>query len=163
MEFAPKKKDNYNIVAMWPHYMILLIVTSNDIPLSPSIALAYYLVPDGSFFGTLNLIHLLLEIGILYCIIEKLISRYLICWKAYQQLSYFVGKRFFHHPTAVLISTHQHPICWDATFFDSIPLRFGSPLIALQLRLDDTFIDPFPSLVSSLRFGKKAFLIHTKL
>ena len=81
--------------------------------------------------------------------VEKPTSCYPICWDA--------------HPIAVSISTHQYPICWDATFFNLILLRFGPPLIALQLRADDTFINPFSSQVGDLRCGEEASSIHTKL
>ena len=50
MELAPKKEDNCNVVAMWPCYVISLVIISNDILVSPPIALAYCLVPNGSFF-----------------------------------------------------------------------------------------------------------------
>ena len=75
----------------------------------------------------------------------------------------FIEKRSLRYPTTVVISTHQHPICWDATFHDSIPLGFGSLLIALQMQADDAFIDLFPSKVGGLRYGKEMSLIYTKL
>ena len=67
----------------------------------------------------------------------------------------FVGKHSLRHPTAVLTSTHQHPICWDATFLDSILLGFRLPLIALQLRADDAFINPFPARSVAYDMAKK--------
>ena len=36
-----------NVVATWPHHMISLIIISNNIPLSPPIALTYHLIPIG--------------------------------------------------------------------------------------------------------------------
>ena len=39
-----------NVVATWPHHVISFIITLNDIPLSPPIALTYHFVPDGSPF-----------------------------------------------------------------------------------------------------------------
>ena len=49
MELTPKKESNYNDMATWLHY-VMLIITFNNILLSPPIALIYHLVPDGSFF-----------------------------------------------------------------------------------------------------------------
>ena len=37
-------------MATWPYHVISLVITSNDISLSPSIAFTYRLVPDGSLF-----------------------------------------------------------------------------------------------------------------
>ena len=39
-----------NVVATWPRHVISLVIIPNNIPLSPPIALAYCLVPDGSLF-----------------------------------------------------------------------------------------------------------------
>ena len=158
-----KKKGNCNVVATWFHHVISLVIPSNDIPLNLPIALTYCLIPDGSLFWYtkphLSIIGNRLPI--------------LHCWEVHKPLSHllrsplaailFVGKRSLHYPTAVLISTHQYPIDWDATFFDSISLGFGSPLIALQLWADDAFINLFLSQVGGLRCGGEASSIHTKL
>ena len=73
-----------------------------------------------------------------------------------------MNQHSLHYPIAVLISTHQHSICWDATFLNLIPLRFGSLFIALQLQADDVIINPFPSQVGGLRYDGEAFSIYTK-
>ena len=49
-ELMPKKKGNCNVVATWPHHVILLVIISNDISLSLPIAFTYCLIPDGSPF-----------------------------------------------------------------------------------------------------------------
>ena len=49
-ELAPKKESNCNVVAMWLHHVISLVIISNDILLSPLIALNHYLVSDSSPF-----------------------------------------------------------------------------------------------------------------
>ena len=41
-ELAPKKEGNCNVVATWPRHVISLVITLNDIPLSPPIALTYH-------------------------------------------------------------------------------------------------------------------------
>ena len=41
-EFAPKIESNCVVVATWPRHVILLVITLNDIPLSPPIALTYH-------------------------------------------------------------------------------------------------------------------------
>ena len=64
------------------YYVISLVITSNDIPLSPPIALAYHLVLDGSPFRYTKP-HL--------SIVEKCTSRYPICWKALHPPSYLLG------------------------------------------------------------------------
>ena len=43
------------------YYMILLVITSNNILLSLPIALTYHIIPDGSSFDIPNLTHLLLR------------------------------------------------------------------------------------------------------
>ena len=153
IELTSKKKVNYNVVATWLCHVILLVIRSNNILLSPPIAFAYCFVPDNSTFWYTKPYSSIVEnwFPILYC------------WKTYQPLFYFVGKCFLCHPTVVLISIYQYPIYWDATFFDSIPLEFGLPLIALQLRNDNAFIDLFSSQVGGLQCGKEASSIHTKL
>ena len=64
------------------YHVILLVITSNNIPLSPSIALAYHLVPDGSPFQYTKLHP---------SVVEKCISRYPICWEALHPSSYLLG------------------------------------------------------------------------
>ena len=128
-------------------HVISLVITSNDIPLNLPIVLTYHLVPDGSPLRLTFLVHQ---------------TSFIYCWELASYIA-FVGKHSLRHPTAVSISTHQHPICWGATFFDLILLGFEPPLIALQLRADDAFIDPFSSQVGGLRCGEEASLIHTKL
>ena len=49
-KIALKKKGNCNVVATWPRHVILLVITSNNISLSPPIALTHCLIPDGSPF-----------------------------------------------------------------------------------------------------------------
>ena len=49
-----------------------------------------------------------------------------------------------------LLSSYHLPICWETTFFDSIPLGIESSFIVLQLRADDWVILQInPSQVSS--------------
>ena len=55
------------------YHVILLVITSNDIPLSPLIVLTYHLIPDGSPFWYTKPHP---------SIIEKRTSRYPICRKA---------------------------------------------------------------------------------
>ena len=140
-------------MATWPHYVISLVISSNDILLSLPIALTYCLILDGPSFQYTKS----------YSSICWKLASYIVLLRSLLVAILFIGKRSLHHPTAVLISTHQHPICWDITFFDLIPLGFESPLIALQLQADDVFIDLFSSQIGSLRCGKEASLIHTKL
>ena len=64
------------------YHVISLVITSNNILLSPPIALAYYLVLDGSpFWYTKPYLS----------IVEKRISRYSICWEALHLSSYLLG------------------------------------------------------------------------
>ena len=128
-------------------HVISLVITSNDIPLSPPIALTYRPIPDGSPSRLTFLVHQ---------------TSFIYCWKSASYIA-FVGKHSLCYPTVISISTHQHLICWNAIFFDPILLGFRPPLIALQLRADDAFIDPFSSQVGGLRCGEEASSIHTKL
>ena len=40
----------FNIVATWPRHVISLVISSNNIPLSPLISFAYHLLSDDSPF-----------------------------------------------------------------------------------------------------------------
>ena len=70
--------------------MISLVITSNNIPLNPPIALAYHLIPDGSPFW---------YIKSPLSIVEKRTSRYPICWKALYPSSYLL--RFTSPPPSL--------------------------------------------------------------
>ena len=62
------------------YYIILLVIISNNIPLSLLIALTYHFVPNGSPFDIPNLIHLLLK-NVLAVIpfVKKHFIHHLIC------------------------------------------------------------------------------------
>ena len=120
--------------------MILLVILSNNILFSPSIALIYHFVPDGSLFQYIKP-HL--------SIVGNRLSYIALLKRVLAAIS-FVRKCSFHHPTLLLISIHHHPIFWNVTYFDSIPLRFESPLIALQLQAHDAVNNPFPYQVNGL-------------
>ena len=66
-------------------------------------------------------------------------TSFIYCWES-AFLHRIVEKRSSRHSTAVLISTHQNPICWDIIFHDLIPFGFGFPLIALRLQADNRVI-----------------------
>ena len=58
-------------MAMWPRHVILLVITLNNIPLSPPIVLTYHFVPDGlSFQCTKPYLFIYWESILLYCIAE---------------------------------------------------------------------------------------------
>ena len=78
------------------YHVILLIITSNDIPLSPPIALAYHLVPDGSSFWYTKLHP---------SIVEKCTSRYSIYWKTLHPLSYLLE---FTSPPLLLLPPYDY-------------------------------------------------------
>ena len=63
------------------NHVISFVITSNDILLSPPIALTYHLVPDGSFFWYIKP-HL--------SVVEKCTSRYPIGWKTLHPSSYLL-------------------------------------------------------------------------
>ena len=95
------------------------------------------------FFGTSNLINLLLGIGFLYRIVEKPISRYPICWKTL--------------PPSFLLSFYHLPICWEITFLDLIPLgiwiSLHSLIIASQWLGHHTNQTPARSVASHKALG----------
>ena len=64
------------------YHVILLVITSNNIPPSPPIALAYHLVLDDSPFQYTKPY---------LSIIEKRTSRYLICWETLHLSLYLLG------------------------------------------------------------------------
>ena len=111
-----------NVVATWPRHVISLIIISNNIPLSPLIAFTYRLVPDGSLFWYTKP----------YSSIVGNRLSYIALLRSPPAAIPFVEKRSLRYPTAVLIPIHQHPICWDATLFDRIPLGSRSSLKALR-------------------------------
>ena len=68
-------------MAMWPHYVTLLVITSNNILLNPPIALAYYLFLPDCIFNISNFIYLLLEIGFFSVHCWNALARYYIIEK----------------------------------------------------------------------------------
>ena len=62
MNLIFKKEGNYNIVVTWPCHVITLVIISNNIPLSPSIALIYNFFLPNYILNIPNFIYLLLEI-----------------------------------------------------------------------------------------------------
>ena len=153
IKLTPKKKSNCNVMATWSYHVISLVISSNNILLSPPIAFTYYLGFDGSLFWYTKP----------YLSIERNQLFYIVLLKSISATIIFIGKRFLCHSTVVMISIHQHPICWDTTFFNLISLGFGLFLIALYLQTDDVVIDLFFSQVGGLQCDGKAFLFHTKL
>ena len=106
-----------NVVATWPCHVISLVITLNNIPLSPPIALTYHFVPDGSPFRCTK-------------------PHSSICWEL----------TLLHHiaetlpaviPTVILLSSHLLGMRLSL-----IGSRWGSrsPLKALRLRADDWVI-----------------------
>ena len=83
----------YNIVAMWPCHMILLVIISNNIPPSLPIALTYNLIPDGSSFQYTKPHS---------SIVENWLS-YIVLLKSAPAAILFDGKHSLYHLTAVLI------------------------------------------------------------
>ena len=135
MELAPKKEGNCNIVAMWPRHMISLVIPSNDILLSPPIALIYRL--NGSLFWYTKPHSSIIR--------NRLPT--LPCWEALPATIPFVGKRSprdsYRHPIIFPFFGKQLSLIW---------FRWGirSPLIVLQLRADNLFIIQInPSQVNS--------------
>ena len=105
-----------NVVATWPHHVILLVIISNDIPLSPPITLTYYLVPDSwPFWYTKP-----------YSSIIGNYPSYIALLKSAPAVILFVGKR-----------TGCHPICWEAyhpsSYFVETHFSFSSSAPALRL------------------------------
>ena len=146
-------KTNYNVVATWPRHMISLVIISNNITLSPPIVLTYHLILNSSLFWYTKSYLSIVGNQFLYIALIK---------SALAAIP-FVRKHFLRHPTAILISTYQHLICWHMTFLDLIPLGFKSPFISLQLQVNDAIINPFSSQVGGLWRGKKTSSNHTKL
>ena len=48
-ELILKKENNCNIIAMWFYHVILLVIISNNIPLSPPIVLTYHFISISLF------------------------------------------------------------------------------------------------------------------
>ena len=94
-------------MATWPRHVILLVITSNDIPLSPPIALTHYFVPDGLPFWYTKP----------YSSIVGNPLSYIALLRSAPAAIPFVGKHSLCHPIAVSIPTYQYPVCWDLTFF----------------------------------------------
>ena len=87
-ELAPKKKGNCNVVATWLRHVILLVITSNNIPLSPTVALSIALFLISHFMIHQTPFIYCWESVFLYWIVEKWTSHYSICWEALFPSSY---------------------------------------------------------------------------
>ena len=98
--------------------MISWVIIFNDIPPSPPIVLTYCLVPDSSPFWYIKPHS---------SIVGNRLS-YIALLKSAPAAILFVEKRFFHHPTAVLILTYKYPVCWDSTFFIRIRWDLDHPM-----------------------------------
>ena len=122
-DLAPKKKGNCNIVATWPRHVISLVIISNNILLSLSIALTYCLIPDGSPFWYTKPHS---------SIVGNRLS-YIALLKSLPAVISFIGKRSHRHPTIFLFIRQRPSLIW---------FRWGSrsSLIILQLRADDLVI-----------------------
>ena len=94
-------KNYYNIVAIWPHHVILLVIISNNILLSLPIAFIYCFVFNSSSFQYIKP-HL--------SIVGNQLS-YIVLLKSASAAILFIWKCFFRHLTAILIFIYQHPIC----------------------------------------------------
>ena len=91
-EFAPKKKGNCNVMVMWPRYVILLVISFNNILLNPPSVLTYHLVSDVSLFqytkphpsiigNCFSYIVLLKCAPVVILFVEKhIISHYILFW-----------------------------------------------------------------------------------
>ena len=99
-------------MATWPHHIISLIITSNNILLSSSIAIIYYLILDGLLFQYTKPY---------LSIVEKCTSRYLICWESLPLISYCGFD--IYSPTSHLlcnIVTFRIEFTWQVTWQDLI-------------------------------------------
>ena len=90
-EFTPKKKGNCNVVATWPCHVISLVITLNNILLSPPITLIYH-------FYSWRLTLLMHPTSFIYLL--KIDSPSSYCWNVPSRHPYyhptifpFVGKR----------------------------------------------------------------------
>ena len=110
-------------MATWPRHVISLVIISNNILLSPPIALTYCLIPDGSPFQYTKS-HL--------SIVGTWLS-YIALLRSLSAAIPFVGKRSHHHPT-IFPFVGKRPsliwFCWGSR----------SPFIALQLQANDLVI-----------------------
>ena len=120
-KLAPKKEGNCNVVATWPHHVILLVISSNNIPLSLPIALTYcfdgssfwYTKPHSSIIGNqLPTLH---------------------CWEALPAAIPFVRKHSHCHSTIFPFVGKQPSLIWFYWGTRSL-------LIALQLRANNLVI-----------------------
>ena len=90
-----------NIVVTWSRHVILLIIISNNILLSPPITLTYHLIYEDSFFWYIKSHSFIIGNWFSYIALLKNTSATIL----------FIGKCSFYYSTSILISIHQHPIC----------------------------------------------------
>ena len=83
-------------MAVWPRHMILLVITSNNIPLNLPIVFIYHFVLNGSSFQYTNP-HL--------SIVGNWLSYIVLLQNALAAIL-FIRKCSFRYPTAVSIPTH---------------------------------------------------------
>ena len=127
--------------------MILLVIISNNILLSPLIALIYHLIFDNSPFQYIKP----------HSFIVGNLLPYIALLRNAQTAILFIMKHTICHLIVVLTSTYLNSICWDAIFFDSILLAFESLFIALQLQANNAVINPFPAKLVAYGVTKKCF------
>ena len=118
---AKKKfRNKWNVMAAWFCYAIWLVITFNDIPLSPLILFINYFVPNGSLFQCIKS-HLSIcwEWTLFYCIAETYQLVILL------QFQYLLANILFVGMWRFLIRSY-----WG----------FRSPFKALQLQANDWVI-----------------------
>ena len=91
------------------YHVISLVITSNDIPLSPTIALAYHFVSNGSPFWYTKPHP---------SIVEKRTSRYPICWEALHPSSYLLG--FTSPPPFLLLLPYNY---WTVSYTNLLRIK----------------------------------------
>ena len=92
-KLVPKKESNCNVVSTWPHHVISLVIKSNNISLSPPIALTYCLVSDGSSFQYTKLHSSIVGNRLFYIALLRSLPAAIP----------FVGKRISRYPSVILL------------------------------------------------------------
>ena len=89
-------------MAMWPHYVISLVIISNNILISLSIALTYYFICDNSLFWYTKPYSYIIRNSSSYIALLKSVPAVILYWQAYHLSLYFIQIYFFCSSTSAL-------------------------------------------------------------
>ena len=127
IELVPKKEGNSNIMAIWPCHVILLVISSNNIPLSLPIAFTYHLISDNSLFQYIKAYQSIIENCVFYIALLRSIPA-VILFVEKHTIRHHILLRLTSSPLFFLLPFYNYwavgfkiAISWFKDFFRSCP------------------------------------------